>query len=97
MKKLLRRLAVLLPTVLGVVTLIFFLIHFIPGDPVELMLGETASTADLERLEDAAWERVAVPSESGLVTLRQMLLHTIRHLEWHVGTIREKREAFGVE
>jgi peptide/nickel transport system permease protein len=33
-----------------VVTLIFFLIHFIPGDPVELMLGETASKADLESL-----------------------------------------------
>jgi peptide/nickel transport system permease protein len=45
-----RRLALLVPTVLGVVTLIFFLIHFIPGDPVELMLGETASTADLGRL-----------------------------------------------
>jgi peptide/nickel transport system permease protein len=49
-KSLLRRLALLVPTILGVVTLIFFLIHFIPGDPVELMLGETASTADLERL-----------------------------------------------
>lgn len=50
MKALFRRLALLAPTVLGVVTLIFFLIHFIPGDPVELMLGETASTADLGRL-----------------------------------------------
>ena len=50
MKSLFRRLALLIPTVLGVVTLIFFLIHFIPGDPVELMLGETASTADLGRL-----------------------------------------------
>jgi peptide/nickel transport system permease protein len=49
-KSLFRRLALLIPTVLGVVTLIFFLIHFIPGDPVELMLGETASTPDLERL-----------------------------------------------
>jgi peptide/nickel transport system permease protein len=49
-KSLLRRLALLVPTILGVVTLIFFLIHFIPGDPVELMLGETASTPDLERL-----------------------------------------------
>jgi peptide/nickel transport system permease protein len=29
------------------VTLVFFLVHLIPGDPVELMLGETASRADL--------------------------------------------------
>lgn len=35
---------------LGVVTLVFFLIHFIPGDPVELMLGETASRSDLNQL-----------------------------------------------
>ncbi len=50
MKSLPRRLAVLIPTVLGVVTLVFFLVHLIPGDPVELMLGETASRADQERL-----------------------------------------------
>jgi peptide/nickel transport system permease protein len=49
-KSFLRRLVLLVPTILGVVTLIFFLIHFIPGDPVELMLGETASRADLQRL-----------------------------------------------
>lgn len=30
----------------GVSTLVFLLIHFIPGDPVEVMLGETASFAD---------------------------------------------------
>ncbi len=39
-----------MPTILGVVTLVFFLIHLIPGDPVEVMLGERASAADLERL-----------------------------------------------
>jgi peptide/nickel transport system permease protein len=45
-----RRLLLLVPTVLGVVTLVFFLVHLIPGDPVELMLGETASRADLTQL-----------------------------------------------
>ena len=45
-----RRILILIPTVIGVVTLVFFLIHLIPGDPIELMLGETASTADLEQL-----------------------------------------------
>jgi peptide/nickel transport system permease protein len=47
---LLRRLALLLPTLLGALTLVFFLIHMIPGDPVEVMLGETASSADKEEL-----------------------------------------------
>ena len=45
-----RRLLLLVPTVLGVLTLVFFLVHLIPGDPVEVMLGETASSADLIQL-----------------------------------------------
>ena len=46
----LKRLLLLVPTVLGVVTLVFFLIHMIPGDPVEVMLGETAQHVDKEKL-----------------------------------------------
>jgi peptide/nickel transport system permease protein len=45
-----RRLLLLVPTVLGVLTLVFFLVHLIPGDPVEVMLGETASSADRVQL-----------------------------------------------
>ncbi len=47
---LVRRLLALIPVVLGVVTLVFFIIHLTPGDPVEIMLGETASPADRETL-----------------------------------------------
>lgn len=50
MKYLLSRILLFLPAFLGAVTLIFFLIHLIPGDPVEVMLGETASPADKEIL-----------------------------------------------
>jgi peptide/nickel transport system permease protein len=46
----LRRFALAVPTVLGVVTLVFLLIHLIPGDPVEVMLGETARMVDKTRL-----------------------------------------------
>ena len=42
---LVRRLLLTVPVVLGVVTLVFLLIHMIPGDPVEIMLGESASSA----------------------------------------------------
>jgi peptide/nickel transport system permease protein len=45
-----RRLLTLVPTVLGVATLVFFFLHMIPGDPVEVMLGETAQAADKEEL-----------------------------------------------
>lgn len=50
---LLHRLLLLLPTLLGSVTLVFFLIHIVPGDPVEVMLGESASSADREALRRA--------------------------------------------
>lgn len=42
-----------LTVVFGVVTLIFLLIHLVPGDPVQAMLGETATPTDLEALRKA--------------------------------------------
>lgn len=48
---------------------------------------------DLGVLDSEAWNRNAVHAETGLVTLRQLLLHAVRHLEWHVETILEKRAA----
>lgn len=46
----LQRLLLFGPTLLGALTLVFFLLHLIPGDPIEVMLGETASAADKEEL-----------------------------------------------
>ncbi len=48
-----RRLLFLLPVVWGVSTLVFLLIHLTPGDPVEVMLGETALPAAKEALRQA--------------------------------------------
>jgi peptide/nickel transport system permease protein len=48
-----RRAAALLPRLFGVVTLVFLFIHLIPGDPIEVMLGETALPADKEALRHA--------------------------------------------
>ena len=45
-----QRLVLFFPTLLGVLTLVFLLIHVVPGDPVEVMLGETASASDKEGL-----------------------------------------------
>ena len=39
-----------MPVLLGVATLVFSLIHMIPGDPAQAMLGETASPADVAAL-----------------------------------------------
>ena len=47
---LIRRLALTLPVMWIVVTLVFGLIHMVPGDPVAQMLGEGASVTEIERL-----------------------------------------------
>jgi peptide/nickel transport system permease protein len=46
----LRRLLLALPTILGVVVLVFTFLHLVPGDPVEIMLGESAAPAQVAAL-----------------------------------------------
>jgi peptide/nickel transport system permease protein len=48
-----QRLAGAVLVVFGVISIVFLLIHLIPGDPVEIMLGESASSADREALRVA--------------------------------------------
>jgi len=50
MKSILTRVALTLPVVWVVVSLVFLLIHLVPGDPIEQMLGEGATAADLSKL-----------------------------------------------
>jgi len=64
-----QRLTGALLVIVGVVTIVFLLIHLIPGDPVEIMLGEAASSTDREAL------RVALGLE------QPVLVQFIRYLE----------------
>jgi len=45
-----RRVLLSLPVLLGVATLVFMLIHLVPGDPAQAMLGESAPAGDLQDL-----------------------------------------------
>lgn len=45
-----RRLLQLIPVLWGVGTLVFLMLHFVPGDPVEIMLGENAQATSKEAL-----------------------------------------------
>jgi peptide/nickel transport system permease protein len=47
-----KRLLGVVPVVFGVVLLTFLLVHAVPGDPVEVMLGESASSADRVQLRE---------------------------------------------
>ena len=46
-----RRLLLTVPVLLGVATLVFALIHLVPGDPAQAMLGDGASHEDVLRLQ----------------------------------------------
>jgi peptide/nickel transport system permease protein len=47
---LIRRLMLTIPVLFGVATLVFSLIHLVPGDPVQAMLGESAAPQDIAEL-----------------------------------------------
>jgi ABC-type dipeptide/oligopeptide/nickel transport system permease component len=50
LKYALRRIALTIPVLIGVATLVFLLIHLVPGDPAQAMLGDTAAGSDVEDL-----------------------------------------------
>ncbi len=68
------RLLSALVVVLGVSVLVFLLIHLVPGDPVEVMLGEGSQAADREALRqalglDRPWSVQLVQYLEGLLRL----------------------------
>ena len=63
---LLRRILLTLPVLLGATVLVFVFIHLIPGDPVEVMLGESASTADRIALRHQLHLDEPLPAQFGL-------------------------------
>ncbi|MCL4557560.1 MAG: ABC transporter permease [Deltaproteobacteria bacterium] len=44
------RALLVVPTILGVVTLVFFFVHMVPGDPVVLMLGDYATPQEIQSM-----------------------------------------------
>jgi peptide/nickel transport system permease protein len=49
-RHILLRLLLILPAVWLILTMVFLLVHIVPGDPVEQMLGPDAQAADVQRL-----------------------------------------------
>jgi peptide/nickel transport system permease protein len=67
-----RRILGLIPVLLGVSIVVFFLIRLIPGDPVVVMLGEKASRADIERVREEMGFNRPIPVQY-LEYMRQLL------------------------
>jgi peptide/nickel transport system permease protein len=53
LRYLFHRLLYTLPVIWLVVSIVFLLIHFVPGDPIQQMLGEGAASADIEAARHA--------------------------------------------
>jgi peptide/nickel transport system permease protein len=53
LRYLIRRLVLTIPVLLGVATLVFALIHLVPGDPAQSMLGDGASAEEVAQLRHA--------------------------------------------
>lgn len=49
---LVRRLIALLPVLIGVSTVVFFILHLTPGDPAQLMLGDFATQEAVDQLRE---------------------------------------------
>jgi peptide/nickel transport system permease protein len=47
-----RRILILVPTLLGVSVIVFLMLHITPGDPAELLLGERSTEASLQAMRE---------------------------------------------
>ncbi|GAA3767974.1 ABC transporter permease [Terriglobus aquaticus] len=60
-----RKVLLALPVLWVIVTLVFLLIHLVPGDPIAQMLGEGASSTDLSALRHAYGLDASLPVQYG--------------------------------
>ena len=65
-----RRLLSIVPTLVGVTLLVFAFLHAVPGDPVEIMLGESASARDVAGLRAALALDRPLPEQLALFAAR---------------------------
>ena len=72
------------PVVFGVLLLTFLLVHLVPGDPVEVMLGESASTADRVQL------RADLGLDQPLIVQFGHYLNKLAHGDWGVSIHSKK-------
>jgi len=64
------------------------------GEELSLFTALRRHVVRILRLQpEEAWQRTAVHSETGEVSLRQLVLQAIRHVRHHIWFIAEKREA----
>ena len=67
-----RRVFILIPTLLGVSIIVFMMLHLTPGDPAELLLGERATEEALDELREHLGLKEPLHVQYGLFLKRLM-------------------------
>jgi ABC-type dipeptide/oligopeptide/nickel transport system permease component len=94
LKFILRRLSLLIPTLFGVVTLVFAMIALSPGDPARVMLGERATKESVERLRHELGLDKPLIQQYGSYLRRVAVLDFQRSIKTGQKVIDEIRDRF---
>ncbi len=84
-----RRLLDLIPVLIGAILISFFLIHIVPGDPVDIMLGDSSS----------AFDKTALRKELGLdqPLHQQMKTYALKLIRFDLGNSIYNKKSVGAE
>ncbi|MDQ7841888.1 MAG: ABC transporter permease [bacterium] len=88
------RLAATVPTVLGVIIVVFLVVHFIPGDPVIAMLGDSATAEQVEETRRLLGLDAPLPVQFARVIARYVRLDLGRSIITRRPVIGEIRSRF---
>ena len=76
-----RRIFVLVPTLLGVSIIVFLMLHLTPGDPAELLMGERASEQALQEIREHLGLNKPLHVQYGLL-LKQLIKGDLGETIW---------------
>ena len=76
-----RRIFVLVPTLLGVSIIVFLMLHLTPGDPAELLMGERASEEALQEIREHLGLNKPLYEQYGLF-LKQLMQGDLGETIW---------------
>lgn len=91
----LRRFALVVPTLIGILTLVFILLQAIPGDPAIALVGDKASVAQIEAAREEYGLNRPLPTQYAYYVESAMTLDFGRSLRTHQPVWKELRQFFG--
>ena len=77
-KYILKRLLMMIPVLLGVTFIVFFILNLSPGDPAAMILGDQASAEALEKSWDSMIRWLSVTADTLSTWYRETWEHPIR-------------------